>query len=96
MSVVAVDQVNNTVDANISSSVSSIKGGLGEGQKIQLVERNCSDLTYNVYSPHNSETINLFADGPCGSAALSTSHITIQFTVCTCSVGFQPLSNSKS
>ena len=96
VSVVAVDQVNNTVDANISSSVSSIKGDFGEGQKIQRVERNCSDLTYNVYSPHNSETINLFADGPCGSAALSTSHITIQFTDCTCPVGFQPLSNSKA
>ena len=96
VSVVAVDQVNNTIDANISSSVSSIKGGFGEGQKIQRVERNCSDLTYNVYSPHNSETINLFADGPCGSAALSTSSITIQFTDCKCPVGFQSLSNSKS
>ena len=96
VSVVAVDQVNNSVDANISSSVSSIKGGFGEGQNIQLAGRNCTDLTYNVYSPHNSETINLSADGPCGSAALSTSHITIQFTDCTCPVGFQPLSNSKS
>ena len=93
VSVVAVDQVNNTVDANISSSVSSNKGGIGE---IQRVGRNCTDLTYNVYSPHNSETIKLFADGPCGSAALSTSHITIQFTDCKCPVGFQPLSNSKS
>ena len=96
VSVVAVDQVNNTVDANISFSISSVDVGFGEGQQIQNVGRNCTDLTYNVYSPHNSVTINLFADGPCGSAALSTSHITIQFTDCTCPVGFQPLSNSKS
>ena len=96
MSVVAVDQVNNTVHANISSSVSSFHGRLGEGQKHQNVERNCTDLTYNAYSPHDSETMNLFPDGPCRSAALSTSHITIQFIDCTCPVGFQPLSNSKS
>ena len=49
-----------------------------------------------MFSPHNSETINLFANGPCGSAAFSTSHITIQFTDCSCPIGFQPLCNSKS
>ena len=96
VSVVAVDQVNNTVDANISSSVSSLNSGFGEGQQNQNVRSNCSYLTYNVFSPHNFETINLFADGPCGSAALSTSHITIHFRDCTCPLGFQPLSNSKS
>ena len=96
VSVVAVDQVNITLIANISSSVSSSDGGFGEGQQVQNVGRNCTNLTYNVYSPHNSETINLFPDGPCGRAAFSTRHITIQFTDCTCPVGFQPLSNSKS
>ena len=24
------------------------------------------NVTFNVFSPHNYETINLFADGPCG------------------------------
>ena len=96
VSVVAVDQVNNTVDAKITTFISSPESGLGEGQQTQSVRRNCTDLTYNVYSPHDSETINLFPDGPCGSAALSTSHVTIQFKACTCPVGFQPLSNSKS
>ena len=96
VSVVAVDQVNNTVDANIFSYLSSFNSGFGEGQQIQKLGRNCADLTYNVFSPHNSETINLFADGPCGRAALSTSHITIHFRDCTCPLGFQPLSNSKS
>ena len=96
MSVVAVDQVNNTVEANVSSSLSSFNGGFGESQQNQNLGRNCTALKYNVFSPHNSETINFFADGPCRSAALSTSHITIQFTECTCPVGFQPLSNNKS
>ena len=96
VSVVAVDQVNNTVDANITTSISSPDGGFGEGQQTQSVGRNCKDLTYNVFSPHNNETINLFADGPCGSAALSTSQVTIYFEECTCPVGFEPLSSNKS
>ena len=75
VSVVVVDQVNNTVNANITTSISSSEDGFGEGQQTQSVGRNCTDLTYNGFSPHNNETINLFADGLCGSAALSTSHV---------------------
>ena len=96
VSVVAVDQVNNTVDAKIITTLSSSDGGIGEGQQTQSLRSNCTDLTYNVYSPHGNETINLYADGPCGNAALSTSRVTIHFNECTCPVGFQPLSNSKS
>ena len=96
VTVVAVDQVNNTLYANISTSISSYDGGFGEGQQTQNVGTNCTDLTYNVFSPHDSETINLFADGPCESAALSTSHVTIQFIDCTCPIGFQPRYKSKS
>ena len=96
VSVVAADQVNNTVDANITTSISSSDGGFGEGQQTQSVGRNCTDLMYNVFSPHDNETINLFADGPCGNAAFSTSHITIHFKECICPVGFEPFSNNKS
>ena len=96
VSAVAVDQVNNAQVTNITTSISSSDGGLGEGQQTQRVGSNCTDLTYTVFSPHDSETINLYADGPCESATLSTSHVTIQFMDCTCPVGFEPLSNSKS
>ena len=96
VSVVAVDQVNYTVDANVTIFISSSDGGFGEGQQTQSVGRNCKNLTYNVFSSYDSETINLFADGPCGNAALSTSHITINFNECVCPVGFELLSNSKS
>ena len=95
VSVVAVDQVNNTVLGTITSFISS-DGGFGEGQQAQSVGTNCTDLTYNVYSPHDNETITLYADGPCGNAALSTSHVTIHFSECTCPVGFEPLSNRRS
>ena len=96
VSLVAVDQVNHTVDANITVSLSSSDGGFDEGQQIQSVVRNCNNLTFNVFSPHDFETLNLYSDGPCGSATLSTSHVTIEFIECTCPVGFEPLSNSQS
>ena len=96
MSLVAVDQVNHSVEASISAFLSSSDSGFGEGQQIRNVKRNCSDLTFNVFSPHNYETLNLYPDGPCGSATLSTSHVTIQFIECSCPVGFEPLSNSQS
>ena len=91
MPLVAVDQVNHSVDANIISSLSSQDGGFSEGQQTQSVRKNCSNITFNVFSPHNSETINLFADGPCGSSTLSTRYLYIEFSECTCPVGFQPL-----
>ena len=91
MPLVAVDQVNHSADANIISSLSSQDGGFSEGQQTQSVGKNCSNVTFNVFSPHNSEIINLFADGPCGSSTLSTRHLYIEFSECTCPVGFQPL-----
>ena len=50
-----------SVDASIKSSLSSQDGGFSEGQQIQSVGRHCSNVAFNVFSPHNSETINLFA-----------------------------------
>ena len=91
MPLVAVDQVNHSVDANIISSLSSRDGGFSEGQQTQSVRKTCSNVTFNVFSPHSSETINLFADGPCGSSTLSTRQLYIEFSECTCPVGFQPL-----
>ena len=96
VSVVAVDQVNNTVNANITSTISSPDGGLNEGQQTQSVQKICTDLAYNVFSPHNSEIITLFANGPCQSATFSTIQVIIHFLDCTCPVGFEPLSNRNS
>ena len=90
---VAVDQVNHSLDANIISSLSSQDGGFSEGQQTQSVGRSCSNVVFNVFSRHVSETVNLFADGPCGSSMLSTRRLHIQFTDCTCPVGFQPLNS---
>ena len=92
---IAVDQLNHPVDTNIISSLTSQYGGFSEGQQNQSVEMSCKNVTFNVFSPHDSETITLFADGPCGSSMLSVRHLDIEFTNCSCPVGFEPL-NSKT
>ena len=55
----------------------------------------CRNLTFNVFSPHTSETINFIVDGPCGSSTLSVRHLDIEFTNCSCPIGFEPL-NTKT
>ena len=95
MSLVAVDQVNHSVDANIVTSLALSDGGFGEGQQTQSVGRECTDLTFNVNSQSDNQIINLFADGPYGSSDLSIRMLDIQFLNCTCPVGFQPI-NSES
>lgn len=93
MSLVAVDQVNHTVVASIISSLSSHDGGFSEGQQTQHVGRNCTDLRFNVFSPHDAERISLYADGPCGSSEPSTRHLDVYFTDCICPIGFEPSSS---
>ena len=93
VSLVAVDQVNHSVEANIISSLAH-GGSFSEGQQTQSVGKNCTDLTFNVYSQRDNEVINLYADGPCGSSQLSIRKLDIQFLKCKCPIGFQ--SNSES
>ena len=93
---VAVDQVKYSVDANITSILISPSGGIGEGQQTQKVKRNCTDLTFNVFSPDKYETIVLFAAGPCGSSTFSIRHVNIQFLDCTCPIGFEPSKSKKT
>ena len=90
ISLVAIDQVNHTVNATIRSSLSSTLGGLGEDQSSQTITDSCSNVKFSVFSPLNmSETLILYAEGPCKDAKLSQSEVDITFLPCTCPVGFQ-------
>ena len=89
---VAVDQVNHSVAADI---IVSLSGGVDEGQQIQAVKNECTNLTYNVFSKQENEVIKLYADGPCGSSSsLSVRELKIEFLNCTYQVGFMPSNNS--
>ena len=87
---VAVDQVNKTVsNVTIRVGLSSSFGGLGENRQNQSTGEGCTDLVFEVYSPHPSEQIILYADGPCKDAPLSQGIIHVNFSSCDCPIGFQ-------
>ena len=91
VSLVAVDHVNHTLsNITIRSSLFSKFGGLGVNQLNQTTRDNCSDLQFEVFSPNTSEELIMYADGPCKDASLSQKRIQIQFSPCTCPIGFQP------
>ncbi len=87
---VAVDHVGQTVDATIQSSLTFTESGLGDGQLMQRVTKQCSKLTFSVSSPHSHENLTLYAsNGPCRDAELSRITIDIEFVDCSCPLGFQ-------
>ena len=91
MSLVAVDQVNHTLKSvEIYSSLNHAGSSLGENQSPQVTKDACTNLTFSIYSPHASEELILYAEGPCRNASKSQSRVHIVFQPCTCPVGFQP------
>ena len=90
VSLVAVDQIGRPVNATIQTSLKFTGSGLAEGQLARKISAVCTDLTFNVVSPHNSENLTLYAsDGPCKDADLSNKKIEIRFLPCSCPIGFQ-------
>ena len=92
VSIVAVDQVGNPLNATIISSFQSKSGNgrLKAGQVEQQVGDQCTELEYNVYSQGNSAQIHIHADGPCGDKGVSRKTLNVILLPCTCPVGFEP------
>ena len=90
MSLVAVDQVGQPVNATIQTLLNSAESGLAEGQLAKNISTKCTNLTFNVFSPHDSEILALYAsDGPCRNAKPSTATVEIHFLPCSCPIGLQ-------
>ena len=92
ISLVAVDQVNHTIESVIiHSSLSSPQSGLGYGQMEQKTANACTSLSFSISSPHSHEELILYAEGPCRNASWSQSRVKIAFQPCSCpKIGFQP------
>ena len=92
VSLVAVDQVGNPLNATIISSFQSKSGNgqLKAGQVEQQVGDQCTELEYNVYSQDNSSQIRIHAEGPCDYKGVSKKTLSVIFLPCTCPVGFEP------
>ena len=98
VSVVVVDQVQNPVNATVTSSLSSESGNghFKGGQVKQQVRNQCTELEYNVYPQDSSAQlhIHLYADCPCGyNIEVSKLTLNLTFLSCECPVGFQPSSS---
>ena len=88
--VVAVDQVGQPVNATIQTSLHFTESGLAEGQLAREIPAECTNLTFNVVSPHKSENLSLYAlDGPCKNAELSSATVEIHLLPCSCPIGLQ-------
>ena len=94
ITIVAVDQVNHSVNTTIRASVSA-RNSLGEGQGIQTISNTCSNISLSISSPNNSAELGLYVrKGPCKDLGLSKKTIVVQFDNCTCPIGFSPTTNN--
>ena len=84
VSLVSVDHINNTIANSTIHAYVSLQSKLGEGQSLQQTtgDGSCTDLTYSILSPHNSEKLHLYADGPCMRLGISTANLTVNITPC--------------
>ena len=90
VSVVAMDQANHQVNATIMSTLSS-SAYTEVDQRIIDISATCTNLTYNVFSCGDSDsvTMTVFDKGPCRDSELSIQTVNIQFEPCNQSIGFQ-------
>ena len=93
ITIAAVDHVNNIVSADIISSISP-QGDLLQGQQ-HHVEANCTTITFTAQSSNNIETLVMYASGPCKDSKISRTQVQIEFSPCTCPIGFQPIFSSN-
>ena len=89
VSLVAVDQVNKTLEAVVHSYLETEKGGIRDGRLTWNTGTNCTNITFSVTSPYDNETIIVYAEGPCKDSKASLRKIGVEFEPCSCPVGFQ-------
>lgn len=89
VSMSALDHVGHQLNTTIMTELQlPTEGGLGEGQQSQVVHSHCTDLIFSVTSTKKSETIAIYAIGPCGNVRISSRQISITFSECICPIGF--------
>ena len=88
--VAAVDEVGHLVSASIHSHLRSTRGGLEGGQEFQNTSKTCTELNFNLFSPHDEEVLIMFVEGPCENSRQTWQRLTIYFTACdSCPIGFE-------
>lgn len=76
VTILAVNQVNKTVNSSLFSYTQSSKGHLGKVQYLKYISDVCTTMTFNVYSPFPvSDSLVIYARGPCRGHGNITSYI---------------------
>ena len=97
VSLVAVNQIGYPVDGTIHATLKFTESGLAEGQLTRKIHGKCTDLDFNIVSPHDTEELILYAsDGPCKDAPLSRKTVKVHFVPCSCPVGLQVSTNNDT
>ena len=90
VSLASIDQMNNPVNGLIHASFNFAGSAVATGQATREIPDKCTNLTFNVLSPNNSEQLTLYAlDGPCRDVNLSKISLDINFRLCSCPIGLQ-------
>ena len=96
VTIVAVNQVNKTVNSSLFSYTQSSKGHLGKAQYLKNISNVCTTMTFNVYSPFiESDSLVIYARGPCRGMGISPVIFKVIFNECLCPIGFEVSSTSK-
>ena len=105
INIVAMDQVNRPVEATIYTHLQFLGSFFGDEQhsdyQNNITEANCSSLTFSVHSLSNNETLFISPESPCNNKKYNvndseTLKVPINFTQCTCPIGFYIDKHNKS
>ena len=96
ITLVAVNQVAHPVNATVISKTQSNKGYLDGTQYERNISNTCTNLTFNVYSLDSSDSLIVYADGPCREKGMSQSKVDVTFKECKCPLGFESSKQSKN
>lgn len=89
LTIAAVDQANNTVNAIIRSIASSVKEFDSVKHSYNMLNV-CTDIEIRLNTFPEPKTLILYAVGPCNDTGISQRTIKIQYSKCTCPIGFHP------
>ena len=97
VSLASIDEIGQPVNGLIHASFKFAGSTVASGQATREIPAKCTNLTFNVVSPHSSEQLTLYAiDGPCKDANLSKISLELHFLPCNCPIGLQILGTNET
>lgn len=89
VSLATVDQAGHTISAVVATLLSPNNGKVVSENNKTDTDDICTDLSFSVVSSYNKIELVFYAYGPCKDANLSRCKVLIEFSNCSCPIGFQ-------